>query len=83
MKNGQKHIIKAKKEIILSGGAINSPQLLMLSGIGPQDHLKSLGVCTYIVSVLHYRLFILLQLREFVSVSLLDQKVNKVHIFTN
>lgn len=32
--------IEAKKEIILSGGAINSPQLLMLSGIGPVDEIK-------------------------------------------
>jgi choline dehydrogenase len=30
--------------IILSGGAINSPQLLMLSGIGPADHLRSVGI---------------------------------------
>ena len=32
------------EEVILCGGAINSPQLLMLSGVGPADHLKSLGI---------------------------------------
>jgi len=31
-------------EIILCGGAINSPQLLMLSGIGPADHLRTIGI---------------------------------------
>ena len=32
------------EQIILSGGAIASPQLLMLSGVGPTDHLRSLGI---------------------------------------
>lgn len=36
--------IKIRREIILSGGAINSPQLLMLSGIGDATHLKSLNI---------------------------------------
>ena len=36
--------VRANKEVILSGGVINSPQLLQLSGIGPADLLGSLGV---------------------------------------
>jgi len=34
----------ARREVILSSGAINSPQLLMLSGIGQADHLQAAGV---------------------------------------
>lgn len=37
------HRAIAKKEIIVSAGGLNSPQLLMLSGIGPKDHLRKLG----------------------------------------
>ncbi|MBN27377.1 MAG: GMC family oxidoreductase [Alteromonadaceae bacterium] len=42
--NGQSQIIHAEKEVILSAGAINSPQLLMLSGVGPQQHLAEHGI---------------------------------------
>ncbi len=35
---------RARREVILCGGAINSPQLLLLSGIGPAEHLKALGI---------------------------------------
>ncbi|OZD08062.1 glucose-methanol-choline oxidoreductase [Rhodococcus sp. 06-235-1A] len=41
---GQTHTVRAHKEVILSGGAINTPQLLMLSGIGDQEQLKSHGI---------------------------------------
>lgn len=37
-------VIRASREVILTSGAIGSPRLLMLSGIGPADHLRSLGI---------------------------------------
>ncbi|XP_032795569.2 LOW QUALITY PROTEIN: glucose dehydrogenase [FAD, quinone] [Daphnia magna] len=43
-KFGKIYEIKATKEIILSAGSVNSPQLLMLSGVGPAEHLNSLGI---------------------------------------
>ncbi|XP_050499112.1 glucose dehydrogenase [FAD, quinone]-like [Diabrotica virgifera virgifera] len=38
--------LRATKEVIVSAGGINSPQLLMLSGIGPKQHLTDLGIET-------------------------------------
>lgn len=46
IRDGRREIIYAKKEVILSAGAINTPQLLMLSGIGDSKHLKEVGINT-------------------------------------
>lgn len=43
-KSNRTHTVMAKNEVILSAGSIGSPQLLMLSGIGPVDVLKNAGV---------------------------------------
>lgn len=44
VRNGKVFRIRAEKEVIVSSGAINSPQLLMLSGIGPREHLQEHGI---------------------------------------
>ena len=43
-RNGPQVEVRARREVILSGGAVNSPQLLQLSGIGPAPLLQSLGI---------------------------------------
>ncbi|KDR06741.1 hypothetical protein L798_03735, partial [Zootermopsis nevadensis] len=42
--DGKLYQVNIKKEVIVSAGTINSPQVLMLSGIGPEEHLKEFGI---------------------------------------
>lgn len=44
VQGGRTFVARAEREVILSAGAINSPRLLLLSGIGPAEHLKTIGV---------------------------------------
>lgn len=42
--NGRTYEVNARREVILSAGTIKTPQILMLSGIGPEDHLRQFNV---------------------------------------
>lgn len=42
--HGQIQVVEAKREVIVAASAINSPKLLLLSGIGPAEHLKAHGI---------------------------------------
>ncbi|XP_043799764.1 glucose dehydrogenase [FAD, quinone]-like [Apis laboriosa] len=44
LSNNETVEVRATKEVIVSAGSIVSPQILMLSGIGPKEHLKELGI---------------------------------------
>ena len=44
LESGGESFIIESDQLILSGGAVGSPQLLLLSGIGPEDHLRQMGI---------------------------------------
>ncbi|WP_394778721.1 GMC family oxidoreductase, partial [Undibacterium sp.] len=44
LQNGQKHSLQAKREVLLAAGSLQTPQLMMLSGIGPGQHLQQMGI---------------------------------------
>ncbi|MEW5424905.1 GMC family oxidoreductase [Amorphus sp. 3PC139-8] len=44
VRDGKREICRARHEVVLSGGTVNTPQLLMLSGIGPADELARHGI---------------------------------------
>jgi choline dehydrogenase-like flavoprotein len=44
IRDGKKHVARAEREVLVSGGVINTPQLLMLSGIGDPDELLAHGI---------------------------------------
>jgi choline dehydrogenase len=43
-RGGREHFARVRREVILSGGSINSPQLMKLSGVGPAAELSALGI---------------------------------------
>jgi choline dehydrogenase len=44
VESGEEIFVAEAEELILSGGAVGSPQLLLLSGVGPADHLQEIGI---------------------------------------
>lgn len=83
--NGQVHSAAADREVILSAGALQSPQLLQLSGVGPSDLLRGLGIPVVAESPDvgrnlqdHYQARLIVRLKD--RISLNDQVRNPVEL---
>lgn len=48
IQNGERHQVRAQSEVLLAAGALQSPQLLQLSGVGPSQLLKSHGIAVHV-----------------------------------
>ncbi|GAB3681367.1 GMC family oxidoreductase [Salinisphaera aquimarina] len=72
---GGGHAVAAKREVLLCGGAINSPQLLMLSGIGPQSELDA-----HSIPVLHALEGVGKNLQDHLDVSIIDIEKTKLSL---
>lgn len=70
---GDKLTAHAAKEVLLCAGAIKSPQLLMLSGIGPSDHLKE-----FEISTIHHLPGVGQNLQDHLSISVINQSLRPV-----
>ena len=70
---GNQFTVHAAKEVLLCAGAIKSPQLLMLSGIGPSEHLQEFGI-----SPIHHLPGVGKNLQDHLSISVINQCLKPV-----
>ncbi|KAK3103743.1 hypothetical protein FSP39_021537 [Pinctada imbricata] len=79
IRGNRKQSVHARKEVILSAGSINSPQILMLSGIGPKKHLQSFKVVVADLPVgqnLQDHIFVPIVFFPNVSLTITPERVN-------
>jgi choline dehydrogenase len=86
-RRGRLETVRAGREVILSGGAINSPQLLMLSGIGPADEIRRHGI-PVVLDLKgvgqnlqdHLELYVQYECTKPITLHLVENPINRVRI---